>query len=139
MYNFDEMITRIKTIKKEKKLSNEALANLAGVPKGTLSKILGSETKDPQISTIIKIAEALEVSADYIIFGKIDNKIHGEFIDLFSSLNSTGKNKVIEYMSDLHKSGIYSITNGFEGISNDLINNLENAKNIPTQKLTNTK
>lgn len=55
MYDLEAMISRIKALKKASKLSNEALANLAGIPKGTLSKILGSETKDPQISNIIKI------------------------------------------------------------------------------------
>lgn len=70
MYNLEEMISRIKKMKKEEKLSNDTLSSLSGVPKGTLAKILGSETKDPQISNIIKISQALGVSADYIIFGK---------------------------------------------------------------------
>ena len=74
MYNLEEMINRIKTLKKAQKLSNDALSALSGIPKGTLAKILGSETKDPQISNIIKIAQALGVSADFIIFGKEEPK-----------------------------------------------------------------
>lgn len=70
MYN--EITDRIKQIKKQKGLTNEKLAELSGVPLGTLSKILGNETKDPQISTIIKISRALEVSPDYIVSGTIE-------------------------------------------------------------------
>lgn len=70
MYNLDAMIQRIKDTKKQKNLSNDDLVALSGVPRGTLNKILGSETKDPQISNIIKISKALNVSADYLIFGQ---------------------------------------------------------------------
>lgn len=70
MCNLDEMIDRIKKVKKSKNISNESLSELSGIPKGTLAKILGSETKDPQVSNIVKIAQALEVTTDYIFFGK---------------------------------------------------------------------
>lgn len=106
MYNLEEMINRIKTLKKAQKLSNDALSALSGIPKGTLAKILGSETKDPQISNIIKIAQALGVSADFIIFGKEEAK-HDDFFNMFSSLNADGQSKVIEYMRDLINSGNY--------------------------------
>lgn len=107
MYNLNEMICRIKALKKERRLSNETLSALSGIPKGTLSKILGSETKDPQISNIIKIAQAFGVSADYIIFGKKEPR-RDDFINMFSSLNMSGQEKVVEYMRDLIQSGNYS-------------------------------
>lgn len=107
MYNLEEMINRIKTLKKAKKLSNDSLSALSGIPKGTLAKILGSETKDPQISNIIKIAQALGVSADYIIFGKEEPKRDDDFFNMFSYLNADGQSKVIEYMRDLINSGNY--------------------------------
>lgn len=69
LYDFDKMIERIKKIKKEKGLTNKQLSELAGVPYGTLNKILGSETKEPSINAIIKISIALGVSTDYIING----------------------------------------------------------------------
>ena len=74
MYNLDAMIQCIKDTKKQKNLSNDDLVALSGVPRGTLNKILGSETKDPQISNIIKISKALNVSADYLIFGQDNTK-----------------------------------------------------------------
>ena len=72
-YNFDEMIERIKKAKKEKGFTNKQLSDLAEVRYGTLNKILGSETKEPSINTIIKISVALGVSTEYIINGAKKN------------------------------------------------------------------
>lgn len=69
-YNFDEMINRIKNKKKEARLTNKQLSELADVPYGTLNKILGSETREPSINTIIKISTALGVSTEYILNGE---------------------------------------------------------------------
>lgn len=101
MFNLEDMIERIRELKKANNLSNEALSNLSGVPKGTLAKILGSETKDPQVSNIIKLSQALGASADYVIFGKTETKNDDNYIDMFSSLNAEGQKKVVEYMLDL--------------------------------------
>lgn len=81
MREFDvaQMIIRIKQLKKQKGLSNEALSDLSGVPKGTLAKILGSETQNPQISNIIKIAKVLDTTADFLLFGKSENEAKDEF------------------------------------------------------------
>lgn len=81
MREFDvaQMIIRIKQLKKQKGLSNEALSDLSGVPKSTLAKIFGSETKDPQISNIIKIIKVLDTTADFLLFGKSENETKGEF------------------------------------------------------------
>lgn len=109
MYDLKLMIERIKSLKKEKKLSNEELSKLSGVPIGTLAKILGSETKDPQISNIIKIAEALNVSSDYLIFGKSKNISSDSFtlISMYENLNKEGQKKVLEYINDISEMDKY--------------------------------
>lgn len=100
MYDLDAMISRIKDLKKEKDLSNESLSALSGVPKGTLAKILGNGTKDPQISSIIKIAQALGVSADYLVYGEVQSSAldlspdEHQLLTGYRSLNRQGK----EYM-----------------------------------------
>lgn len=104
MYDLNIMIERIKKLKKERKLSNEELSKSSGIPIGTLAKILGSETKDPQISNIIKIAEALDISADYLIFGEIKSSFSSDSFNLatiYENLNDEGKRRVLEYASDL--------------------------------------
>lgn len=113
MYDAQMMISRIKTIKKQKGFSNETLAAESGIPKGTLAKILGSETKDPQISSIIKIAHALDVSADYLVFGEVRSPsaalslVESELVDNFRALNDEGQEKVVSYVNDLIQTGIY--------------------------------
>ena len=110
MYDPDEMKARIKALKKEQHISTAELASLSGVSVGTLAKILGKETKDPQLSNIIKISHALGVSADHIIFGKEDPRLKENFLETFDLLNPIGQRKVIEYMKDLIQSGNYTKT-----------------------------
>jgi transcriptional regulator with XRE-family HTH domain len=112
-YDVQQMISRIKEIKKQKGFSNDTLSAQSGIPKGTLSKILGSETKDPQISNIIKIANALGVSADYLVFGSGSSSESSftateiSLVEDFRTLNDEGQEKVLTYVNDLIRTGIY--------------------------------
>ena len=110
MYELEEMILRIKKVKKNNNLSNEELSKLSGVPLGTLAKILGSETKDPRISNIIGIAKALNVSADYLIFGDEANTLFSttslasgetKLLSNFRYLNPKGQDLVSNYAESL--------------------------------------
>jgi len=67
MYNHSKMLERIKTEKKKQGITNAQLSALTTISIGTLNKILSGDSKDPQISSIIRIAKALQVSADYLI------------------------------------------------------------------------
>ncbi len=69
-YSIEDLKKRIKNLKKEKGINSEMLSELAGVPIGTLNKLLGSATREPSITTIIKIAHALGVTADYLVLGE---------------------------------------------------------------------
>ncbi|MBE7053730.1 MAG: helix-turn-helix domain-containing protein [Ruminococcaceae bacterium] len=53
--NVDEILN----IKKEKKCTTQKLADMSGVPKGTLDKILSGQTKDPKIQTLVSICKVL--------------------------------------------------------------------------------
>ena len=109
MYDLNEMISRIKSVKEERGYTNESLSELSGVPRGTLNKILGSETKDPQISSIIKIAHALGVSADYIILGKIPSDPGFPALsELYSRLDAVDREKVESYIDGLLSADKYS-------------------------------
>jgi transcriptional regulator with XRE-family HTH domain len=54
-------------IRKEKGLTQEALARKAGISFHTLVKIEGGRIKNPRIETVIKLAKALDVSIDRLI------------------------------------------------------------------------
>ena len=66
-------IDRIKRIKSEKKITNDKLAELTGIPLSTLSKIMAGISDSPKLSNIVSIAEALECSLDYIVSGTPEN------------------------------------------------------------------
>ena len=55
---------RISDLKSENKLTTEKLAQLSGVPKGTINKILNGETQNPTARTLRRLALALGCAPD---------------------------------------------------------------------------
>ena len=74
MNNTQQMLPRIKMLKKQQNLTNEELAKLTDIPLSTLSKIISGITKDPQLSNIMKIAHVLGTTTDYLVFGEADSE-----------------------------------------------------------------
>lgn len=66
-------IDRIKQLKSQKKLTNEQLAELCGIPLGTLSKMLAGMNESPKLSSIVAICNALDCSVEYIVTGAPEN------------------------------------------------------------------
>ena len=66
-------IDRIKLLKAQKKITNEQLASLTGIPLGTLSKLLAGMSDSPKLSNIIAICGALDCSVEYIVSGTPEN------------------------------------------------------------------
>ena len=64
---------RIKQLKSQKKITNDQLSNMTGIPLGTLSKILAGISDSPKLSNMIAICEALDCSLDYIVYGRLEN------------------------------------------------------------------
>ena len=62
-------IDRIKLLKSEKKITNDKLSELTGIPLGTLSKIMAGISDSPKLSNIIAICDALVCTLDYFISG----------------------------------------------------------------------
>lgn len=68
-----DYLDRIKKIKSEKKITNDALSEKTGIPLGTLSKILAGISDSPKFANIMAICEALECSVSYIVTGEAEN------------------------------------------------------------------
>lgn len=66
-------IDRLKQIKNERKITNDQLSEMTGIPLGTLSKILAGISDSPKLSNIVAICAALECSVDYILTGIPEN------------------------------------------------------------------
>lgn len=93
-----DYIERIKKLKSEKKITNDRLSELTGIPLGTLSKILAGMNDSPKLSNVVAIADALGCSIDYIVNGASDN-VHNftltdeeiSFVEKFRALDACGK------------------------------------------------
>jgi XRE family transcriptional regulator of biofilm formation len=59
---------QIKKWRKEKDMSQEALARKADIPLTTLVKVETEVIKKPSITFIMKVAEALEVTIDKLLY-----------------------------------------------------------------------
>jgi len=57
----------LRKLREAKKLSQERLARLANVANNTIVKIEAGKNKNPTLTTLKKIAKALEVSVDALI------------------------------------------------------------------------
>lgn len=94
-------IDRIKLLKSEKKITNDRLSELTGIPLGTLSKIMAGISDSPKLSNIIAICDALECSLDYIVSGTPENHNNYtltdseiRFIEDYRKLDDHGKELV---------------------------------------------
>lgn len=74
MYNYDEMIDRLKFILSKNKISVKRLSELTDIPYRTLYKIISKETREPSVNTIIKIANVLNISTDTLIYSEHTKK-----------------------------------------------------------------
>ena len=63
---------KIASLKAGRRITSEELAESAGVPLGTLNKILNGETKNPTGKTLAKIAGALGCTVEYLYGDNID-------------------------------------------------------------------
>lgn len=99
-------IDRIKLMKSERKLTNDRLSELSGIPLGTLSKLMAGMNESPKLSNIVSICRALDCSVDYIITGNPENTNNYtlseeeiSLIERYRSLDHWGKELTDEVIS----------------------------------------
>ncbi len=96
-----DYISRIKQIKSERRITNEELSEMTGIPLGTLSKILAGISDSPKLSNIVAICSALGCTLDYIVSGTPENNNNytlsdGEIklVENFRTLDAHGRELV---------------------------------------------
>ena len=62
-------LDRIKQLKSSRKITNDKLSEMTGIPLGTLSKLLAGINDSPKLSNIVAISRALDCSLDWLITG----------------------------------------------------------------------
>lgn len=101
--------TRIKKIRESKHMSINELANKSGLSDSYLGRLENGQRRDPSISTVIKMADALNISVEEIIRKRdpyiiklstvtiLDSKI---LIDNYV-INPRQKEQLYEFLIDL--------------------------------------
>ncbi len=106
MCDLQALLNRIKEEKKRNNITTDILSERANVPKSTLSKILSGAIKEPTLTSIIKIANALNVTTDYLVYGKSVQKSY--FVsNKYNMLNAIGKAKADAYIDGLAENPEY--------------------------------
>lgn len=60
-------VEKLKTIKKDKGLTNKQIADLGNIPLATVTRVFNEATMNPTFETIIGIAKAMGVSLDELV------------------------------------------------------------------------
>ena len=116
-----DYIARIKKIKSERKITNERLSELTGIPLGTLSKILAGISDSPKLANIVAIADALGCTLDYIVSGITEN-----------NNNYTLLPEEIELIEDIRELDPHSLELVKMVVSKELERGMQSAKERPT-------
>lgn len=98
-------LERIKKLKSEKKITNEKLAEMTGIPLGTLSKLLAGISDSPKLVNMVAISQALDCSLDYLITGEPENTNNYTLepaeitlVETFRALDDYGKSLAVTVM-----------------------------------------
>lgn len=93
--NFKEVGTRIKNKRLELKLTQEKLAEMTGLSETYIGAIERSTSKC-SIETLVKIAQTLNISMDYLLFGTTTKNIDNHFSKIIKGLPDEKQKLYIE-------------------------------------------
>ena len=82
---------QLKLLKERRKLTNQQLSDLSGVPIGTINRIMAGQTDNPSFQTVCDIVMAMDGSLDELVGIKeetLEEKkaAHKEIIHLYESM-----------------------------------------------------
>ena len=91
-------LERIKKLKSSRKITNDKLSEMTGIPLGTLAKLLAGISDSPKLSNIVAISRALDCSLDWLITGVPENTnnytlepAEMDLIEAYRELDSYGR------------------------------------------------
>ncbi len=88
-----DIVEKIKRIKHSKKITNEDLAARAGIPLGTVNKLLSGSVAEPKLSTVLSICSVLDCRISDLI-GESGAASSDPVIQKFNALDAHGKELV---------------------------------------------
>lgn len=96
--DYKDMGERIRNIRKSKNITQEYLAEQAGLTAVQIGNIENAKCK-PSINSLINISHTLKVSTDELLFGSIqfgEDRFYSDYTDLMLDLSSSEKQIIIE-------------------------------------------
>lgn len=137
-----DYINRIKQIKNEKKITNERLSELTGIPLSTVSKILAGISDSPKLSNMVLIARALDCTLDYIVSGTPQNNNNYtlndkeiEFIETYRQLDYYGRD-LVETVAQKELERVGVISENANASFNEVVEPQKSAKILSTPKIS---
>ena len=98
-------LERIKRLKSSRKITNDKLSEMTGIPLGTLAKLLAGISDSPKLSNIVAISRALDCSLDWLITGVPENTnnytlepAEMTLVESYRELDSYGQSLVLAVM-----------------------------------------
>lgn len=98
-------LERIKKLKSQRKITNDKLSEMTGIPLGTLSKLLAGISDSPKLSNIVAISRALDCSLDWLITGVPENTnnytlepAEMTLVELYRSMDDYGRDLAVTVM-----------------------------------------
>lgn len=94
----------------EKRLNKNRLSQISGVPYTTIDGFYKKGYDNAKISTIKKIASALDVTLDYLVDDveptkNAPSEKDEALLDMFHKLNDEGKEQLLDFADSLVRSG----------------------------------
>ncbi|MDO4566241.1 MAG: helix-turn-helix transcriptional regulator [Oscillospiraceae bacterium] len=78
METYEAIAARIIELCKERCITPNALANIAGVPQSTVKSILGAESLNPGVVTIKKLCDGFEITLAQFFDTEVFNSLEQE-------------------------------------------------------------
>lgn len=108
-----ELYERIQKVLSFRDMSQADVCRITGLSSAKVSQVVSGSTRDPRISTIVPIAKALDVSLDYLVFGKQSaSPFIGEeqsaLNEKFESLNDRGRARLLEEAEMMTRSEMFA-------------------------------
>lgn len=95
---------KLKTMKKESRMTTQEISEKCSVPIGTLNKIFANQTKNPKLETIKRIVHCLGYSLDDLIDIETINPSNDEIelLELYRTLNDSDKKRSKAFLSTFY-------------------------------------
>lgn len=110
----------LKQLRKDKKISQEQLGHRLGFGKNTISQY-ETGIREPNIDTLIKLAEYFDVTVDYLIGRENEVKEKNSFLESIPESRKQLINEILS-LSDAESRDIENYIKGYKAAKQSIIN-----------------